>query len=63
MRDSISWYRVSIGLLCLYILEKGEIWSVSGVSGWYLVVLGQYRAVRFDLMLMDQYEAELLDLS
>ena len=24
MRDSISWYRVSIGLLCLYILEKSE---------------------------------------
>ena len=25
MRDSISWYRVSIGLLCLYILEKVKI--------------------------------------
>ena len=21
------WYRVSIGLICLYILEKVEIWS------------------------------------
>ena len=25
MRDSISWYRVSIGLVYLYILEKVEI--------------------------------------
>ena len=23
----ITWYRVSIGLVCLYILEKVEIWS------------------------------------
>ena len=27
VRDSISWYRVSLGLVCLYILEKVEIWS------------------------------------
>ena len=27
VRDSISWYRVSIGLVCLYILEEVEIWS------------------------------------
>ena len=35
--------------------------SVEGGTGWYLVVLGQYRAVRFDMMLMGQYEAELVD--
>ena len=28
MRDSTSWYRFGIGLLCLYIVEKVEIWSV-----------------------------------
>ena len=28
-----------------YWLVLGGTWSVGGVIGWYLVVLGQYRAV------------------
>ena len=39
----------------------GGTGSVWGGICWYLVVLGQYRAVRFDMMLMGQYEAELVD--
>ena len=35
--------------------------SVQDSNGWYLVVLGQYEAVQFDMMLMGQYEAELVD--
>ena len=35
--------------------------SVEGGTGWYLVVLGQYSAVRVDMMLLGQYEAELVD--
>ena len=38
--------------------------SVEGGTGWYLVVLGQHRAVRVDIcmMLLGQYEAELVDI-
>ena len=39
----------------------GGTGSVWGGICCYLVVLGQYRAVRFDMMLMGQYEAELVD--
>ena len=33
--------------------------SVEGCAGWYLVVLGQYRAVMVDSMLLGQYRAVL----
>ena len=36
--------------------------SVEGPTGWYLVVLGQCRALRGSyMMLLGQYEAELVD--
>ena len=35
--------------------------SVKGSTGWYVVVLGQYSAVRVIMMLLGQYEAELVD--
>ena len=47
MRDSISWYRVGIGLLCLYILEKVEIW-LGVTDAWHLTPsqTTEYRATQ-----------------
>ena len=44
-------------VLLVYV-GNGSVWG--GIC-WYLVVLGQYRAIQFDMMLPGQYEAELVD--
>ena len=46
---STWWYCVSMERYCLINDGNG---SAEGGTCWYLVVLGQYRAVQFDMMLL-----------
>ena len=54
------WFWVSRGG---YWLINDGAGSVQGGTGWYLVVLGQYRVVLVDMMVLGQYRAVLVGLS
>ena len=62
----IRWYWASIGWCCS---KFGGTGLKCAGSGWYLVVLGQYRSVLIDtcgsicwyLVALDQYKAVMVD--
>ena len=48
-------YWLVLGGMEWYWLIYDGTGSVQAGTGWYLVVLGQYREVRVDMMLLGQY--------